>query len=66
MPFLVMGIGLDDSLVTLYSWLRQPLRHSPATKLGKVLEEVGPSITTTTLTNVITFLIGWLTPTEEI
>ncbi|EYC15948.1 hypothetical protein Y032_0035g3059 [Ancylostoma ceylanicum] len=66
MPFLVMGIGVDDSFLTLHAWIRQPMRHPPATRLGKVFEEVGPSITTTTLTNVITFLIGWLTPTEEI
>ncbi|KAE9421313.1 hypothetical protein Angca_006538, partial [Angiostrongylus cantonensis] len=66
MPFLIMGIGVNDSFLTVHAWLRQPLRLSAATRLGKVLEEVGPSITTTTLTNVVTFLIGWLTPTEEI
>ncbi|KAK6726940.1 hypothetical protein RB195_004938 [Necator americanus] len=66
MPFLIMGIGVNDSFLTVHAWLRQPLRQSPAARLGKVLEEVGPSITTTTLTNVVTFLIGWLTPTEEI
>uniref|UniRef100_A0A158PE29 SSD domain-containing protein n=1 Tax=Angiostrongylus costaricensis TaxID=334426 RepID=A0A158PE29_ANGCS len=58
--------GVNDSFLTVHAWLRQPLRLSAATRLGKVLEEVGPSITTTTLTNVVTFLIGWLTPTEEI
>ncbi|KIH51807.1 patched family protein [Ancylostoma duodenale] len=66
MPFLIMGIGVNDSFLTVHAWLRQPLRQPPAIRLGKVLEEVGPSITTTTLTNVVTFLIGWLTPTEEI
>uniref|UniRef100_A0A1I7WTD2 SSD domain-containing protein n=1 Tax=Heterorhabditis bacteriophora TaxID=37862 RepID=A0A1I7WTD2_HETBA len=66
MPFLIMGIGVNDSFLTVHAWLRQPLRSSKAVRLGKVLEEVGPSITTTTLTNVVTFLIGWLTPTEEI
>ncbi|KJH51174.1 patched family protein [Dictyocaulus viviparus] len=66
MPFLIMGIGVNDSFLTVHAWLRQPLRLSAAARLGKVLEEVGPSITTTTLTNVVTFLIGWLTPTEEI
>ncbi|WKX90079.1 hypothetical protein Q1695_009149 [Nippostrongylus brasiliensis] len=66
MPFLIMGIGVNDSFLTVHAWLRQPLRQAAAVRLGKVLEEVGPSITTTTLTNVVTFLIGWLTPTEEI
>ncbi|KAK5978371.1 SSD domain-containing protein, partial [Trichostrongylus colubriformis] len=58
--------GVNDSFLTTHAWLRQPLRQPAAVRLGKVLEEVGPSITTTTLTNVVTFLIGWLTPTEEI
>lgn len=64
MPFLIMGIGVNDSFLTVHAWLRQPLRTTEAERLGQVLREVGPSITTTTLTNVVTFMIGWLTPTE--
>ncbi|CAI4221691.1 unnamed protein product [Auanema sp. JU1783] len=66
MPFLIMGIGVNDSFLTLHSWLRQPLTFSPKERIARVLLEVGPSITTTTLTNVVTFMIGWFTPTEEI
>ncbi|KIH45607.1 hypothetical protein ANCDUO_24352, partial [Ancylostoma duodenale] len=51
-----VGILVYDSFLTLHAWLRQPLRHSPVTRLGKVLEEVGPSVTKTTLTNVITLI----------
>ncbi|CAJ0964113.1 unnamed protein product, partial [Mesorhabditis belari] len=66
MPFLIMGIGVNDSFLTVHAWLRQSNHEDLAITMGRVFEEVGPSITTTTLTNVITFLIGALTPTSEI
>uniref|UniRef100_A0A915ELK0 SSD domain-containing protein n=1 Tax=Ditylenchus dipsaci TaxID=166011 RepID=A0A915ELK0_9BILA len=50
MPFLICGIG----------------KCGDCRQTGLVLEEIGPSITITTLTNVITFGIGALTPTPEI
>ncbi|CAB3407892.1 unnamed protein product [Caenorhabditis bovis] len=65
MPFLVTGIGVDDAFLTLHAWMRQPPDISRQEKLARVFHEVGPSITTTTLTNVITFLIGYFSPTEE-
>ncbi|PIO66704.1 patched family protein, partial [Teladorsagia circumcincta] len=40
MPFLIMGIGVNDSFLTTHAWLRQPLRQPAAVRLGKVLEEV--------------------------
>ncbi|CAI2308643.1 unnamed protein product [Caenorhabditis sp. 36 PRJEB53466] len=65
MPFLINGIGVNDAFLTLQNWLQ----HSPdlpsGKRLGYMLAEAGPSITTTTLTNVIVFLIGWMNPTEE-
>ena len=64
MPFLINGIGVNDAFLTLQNWLQ----HSPdlpsGKRLGYMLSEAGPSITTTTLTNVIVFLIGWMNPTE--
>lgn len=47
-----------------HSWNRTARKHLPIPeRLGIIFEEVGPSITITTLTNVVTFLIGALTPT---
>uniref|UniRef100_A0A0N5CGS7 SSD domain-containing protein n=1 Tax=Strongyloides papillosus TaxID=174720 RepID=A0A0N5CGS7_STREA len=67
MPFLIMGIGINDSFLIVHSFLKPAYRKLPSTDLlGLVFEDVGPSITITTFTNVITFAIGALTPTPEI
>ncbi|VDM96741.1 unnamed protein product [Thelazia callipaeda] len=65
-PFLVMGIGVNGSFLMIHSWLRLPNDCTIPQRLGYMLEEIGPSITISTLTNVITFGIGALTPTPEI
>ncbi|CAI4224901.1 unnamed protein product [Auanema sp. JU1783] len=67
MPFLIMGIGVDDSFLMLHSWQRMSrYGYSVVERLGMVYEEVGPSITITSLTNFLSFGIGALTPTPEI
>ncbi|CAD5209383.1 unnamed protein product [Bursaphelenchus xylophilus] len=66
-PFLIMGIGVNDSFLILHAWHRTPIRKiSLAQRMGLILEDVGPSITITTITDVTTFILGSLTPTEEI
>uniref|UniRef100_A0A9J2Q5W8 SSD domain-containing protein n=1 Tax=Ascaris lumbricoides TaxID=6252 RepID=A0A9J2Q5W8_ASCLU len=56
MPFLIMGIGVDDGFLMLHSWQRLALHCSNVPlRLRMIFEEVGPSITITSLTNVISF-----------
>uniref|UniRef100_A0A0K0DTA2 SSD domain-containing protein n=1 Tax=Strongyloides stercoralis TaxID=6248 RepID=A0A0K0DTA2_STRER len=67
MPFLIMGIGINDSFLIVHSFLKPAYKKvKPKHLLGLVFEDIGPSITITTFTNVITFAIGVLTPTPEI
>uniref|UniRef100_A0AC35U2A7 SSD domain-containing protein n=1 Tax=Rhabditophanes sp. KR3021 TaxID=114890 RepID=A0AC35U2A7_9BILA len=67
MPFLVMGIGVDDAFLMLNSFQRMAHQgYSIGDRLGCVYEDVGPSITITSLTNFLSFLIGATTPTPEI
>ncbi|CAD5228802.1 unnamed protein product [Bursaphelenchus okinawaensis] len=65
MPTLVFGIGVDDGFLVIHSWYRHAEIH-PAKRMGVVLADVGPSMTITTVTNVLSFGIGCLTPTQEI
>uniref|UniRef100_A0A0K0DUE9 SSD domain-containing protein n=1 Tax=Strongyloides stercoralis TaxID=6248 RepID=A0A0K0DUE9_STRER len=67
MPFLVMGIGVDDAFLMIHSFQRLGNQgFNKIDRMGIVYEEVGPSITITSLTNFISFLIGITTPTPEI
>ncbi|PAV73208.1 hypothetical protein WR25_14299 [Diploscapter pachys] len=66
-PFLVLAIGVDNAFLMQTSWDRQPKEKilrgkealkSLAVRFAKVLEEIGPSILITSLTNALAFTIG--------
>lgn len=64
-PFLILGIGVDDAFIMLQSWSH--LRKIPCRKerMAQVFVEIGPSISITSITNMIAFGIGYLTPTPQ-
>ncbi|PIO67820.1 patched family protein [Teladorsagia circumcincta] len=64
MPFLIMGVGVDALFLMMYSWQKMmEYNYTPSGRLGMVFEECGPSITITSVTNVLAFGIGAITPT---
>ncbi|VDK49286.1 unnamed protein product [Anisakis simplex] len=80
-PFLVLAIGVDDAFLMIHSWQRNNRRlklfpesdqqgklviTDVSKRMGSMLEDIGPSVTITTMTNVLAFAIGALTPTPEI
>ncbi|XP_055952841.1 patched domain-containing protein 3-like [Argiope bruennichi] len=61
-PFLMLGIGMDDSFVLLAAWRRTDAKLSVKERLGETYSEAAVSVTITSLTNFISFWIGAITP----
>uniref|UniRef100_A0A915A2W1 SSD domain-containing protein n=1 Tax=Parascaris univalens TaxID=6257 RepID=A0A915A2W1_PARUN len=56
-PFLVLGVGVDNSFLMMHDWF-QSKEIDGSGRLSVVLISVGPSVTLTSLTNIAAFLIG--------
>lgn len=65
-PFLVLAIGVDDVFIFLHCWGRTNPGLPLNERVGDMLAEAGPSITITSLTNLLSFAIGIGTPTPAI
>ncbi|XP_023215985.1 patched domain-containing protein 3-like [Centruroides sculpturatus] len=61
-PFLMLGIGMDDTFVMLAAWRRTNVKKSVEERLGETFAEAGVSITITSITNFLSFCIGIATP----
>lgn len=68
LPFLLMGLGIDDIFVIMASWQKVQSEHKapndPSTmpeRIGLMLQLAGSSITITSFTDVVAFLIGSIT-----
>lgn len=66
MPFLALSIGVDDVYVMLGAWQDTSRLLSPEKRMALALEEAGSAITVTSLTSVLSFLIGTFSSTPAI
>ncbi|VDM34322.1 unnamed protein product [Toxocara canis] len=61
-PVLVLGIGVDDAFLLLHSWRRNQEEICVAMRMSNVIGEIGPSISITSITNVLAFGVGIFSP----
>ncbi|XP_023236013.1 patched domain-containing protein 3-like [Centruroides sculpturatus] len=60
-PFLILGIGMDDAFVFLAAWKRTDSTMSVVNRMEKVYSESAISVTITSVTNFIAFVSGLVT-----
>lgn len=60
--FWLAGIGIDDTFVMLAAWRRTSVKLSVPERMGHMLSDAAVSITITSLTDIISFTIGIISP----
>ncbi|EDW00569.1 GH20944 [Drosophila grimshawi] len=65
-PFLMIGIGIDDTFVMLAGWRRTPAKMPVHERMGHMMSEAAVSITITSVTDFISFLIGIISPFRSV
>ncbi|CAB9506450.1 Pick C1-like protein 1 [Seminavis robusta] len=61
LPFAIFGIGLDDTFIIVGAYLRTDPAKDPVERIRETMEEVGVSISLTTITTTVAFVMGALT-----
>ena len=66
LPFLLLGIGVDDMFVMCNAVDQTDLSQSAYNRIHKALGHAGPAITITSLTNALAFAFGALSSLEAL
>lgn len=61
-PFLMLGIGIDDTFVMLASWRRTSSHDPIPVRMGNCYRDAAVSVTITSVTDMLSFWIGVITP----
>lgn len=61
LPFLVLGIGLDNMFLIIHELDRIPLDWPVTQRIAHALSQTGPTVTMTSVTNVVAFAVSTLT-----
>ncbi|KAL3091681.1 hypothetical protein niasHS_005867 [Heterodera schachtii] len=64
--FLVLSVGVDDIFILMRAWQRSNELFTIAERMAQCLEDAGPSITISSLTNIISFIIGAFSDTPAV
>ncbi|KAK1795093.1 hypothetical protein P4O66_010276 [Electrophorus voltai] len=65
-PFLILGIGVDDMFIMISCWQKTKVMDKVEDRLAETYEEAAVSITITTITDVLAFYIGLMTPFRSV
>ncbi|ETN74218.1 patched family protein [Necator americanus] len=65
-PFLILAIGVDDVFIFIHAFHLTNDKHSVRERIAETLADAGPSISITSLTNLLSFGIGVFTNTPAI
>jgi len=66
MPFVLFGIGLDDSFVIMRIYRNTDPASEISDRIGATVDEIGTAITLTTLTSALAFGLGCLSHVKAI
>ena len=61
-PFHILGIGIDDTFVMLGAWRRTSIHSSVPDRMAIAFTDAAVSITITSITDMLSFWIGIITP----
>ncbi|XP_030056617.1 patched domain-containing protein 3-like [Microcaecilia unicolor] len=65
-PFFILGVGVDDMFILISSWQQTKVQSKVEDRMADTYAEAAVSITITTLTDVLAFYIGTMTPFQSV